>query len=163
MFERNELYKVYKISVPIIDMLAPYWNLYIRVGSIDIINTIVLPNEYSNAKDLCAKIYAKYKHDERNIEDQEELFAVQESVCNQVLQILKDYIIESIYSNNNFNSLFNDNILFIIHKDDSLLCVTKGCDHKKMKSLLSNFLRQTNPILLLLKAVDSKKRVDLMI
>ena len=26
-----------------------------------------------------------------------------------------------------------------------------------MKSLLSNFLRQTNPILLLLKAVDSKK------
>lgn len=157
MFERNELYKVYKISVPIIDMLAPYWNLYIRVGSIDIINTIVLPNEYSNAKDLCAKIYAKYKHDERNIEDQEELFAVQESVCNQVLQILKDYIIESIYSNNNFNSLFNDNILFIIHKDDSLLCVTKGCDHKKMKSLLSNFLRQTNPILLLLKAVDSKK------
>lgn len=36
MFERNELYKVYKISVPIIDMLVPYWNLYIRVGGINI-------------------------------------------------------------------------------------------------------------------------------
>lgn len=47
MFERNELYKVYKISVPIIDMLVPYWNLYIRVGGINIIDSIELPKEYS--------------------------------------------------------------------------------------------------------------------
>lgn len=51
MFERNELYKVYKISVPIIDMLVPYWNLYIRVGGINIIDSIELPKEYSAVKD----------------------------------------------------------------------------------------------------------------
>ena len=54
MFERNELYKVYKISVPIIDMLVPYWNLYIRVGGINIIDSIELPKEYSAVKDSCA-------------------------------------------------------------------------------------------------------------
>ena len=45
------------------------------------------------------------------------------------------------------------------------LCVTKGCDPKKMKSLLSKFLKKSNPIMLLLKAIDTKKgdRFDDMI
>ena len=72
--------------------------------------------------------------------------------------LLQDYIIESIYHKDNFIKIFNENILFIIHKDDNLLCVTAGCDSpKKMTSLLSNFLRQTNPIRLLLEAIDSNK------
>lgn len=158
MFERNELYKVYKISIPIIDMLLPYWSLYIRVGGIDIIDSINLPEEYSDVKKLCATVYAEYKHKEGSIKNEEELFAVQESVSNQILHILQDYIIESIYHKDNFIKIFNENILFIIHKDDNLLCVTAGCDSpKKMTSLLSNFLRQTNPIMLLLEAIDSNK------
>lgn len=166
MFERNELYKVYKISVPIIDMLVPYWNLYIRVGGVNIIDSIELPKEYSAVKDSCANAYAEYKqYVEKNVLNEYENFAAQESVSNQVLHILKDYIIESIYSKENFNNTFIDNVLSIIHKGDSLLCVTKGCDPKKMKSLLSKFLRKSNPIMLLLKAIDTKKgdRFDDMI
>lgn len=157
MFDRNELYKVYKISVPIIDMLAPYWNLYIRVGGIDIIKSIELPAEHSAVKDLCANAYVECKQNITDIPDKE-LFAIKESTSNQVLRILKDYIIESIYNKNNFDSTFIDNILFIIHKEDSLLCVTKGCDLKKMKLLLNKFLRKTNPIMLLLKAIDPSKK-----
>lgn len=158
MFERNELYKVYKISVPIIDMLVPYWSLYIRVGGIDIIDSIELPEEYSAIKDLCVNIYGEYKRDrEINVKNKDELSVAQESVCNQILHILKDYIIKSICSRDNFNNTFKDHILFIVHKDDSLLCVTKGCDSKKMTSLLGKFLKKSNPILLLLKAIDSKK------
>lgn len=149
MFERNELYKVYKISVPIIDMLVPYWSLYIRVGGIDIIDSIELPEEYSAIKDLCVNIYGEYKRDrEISVKNKDELSVAQESVCNQILHILKDYIIKSICSRDNFNNAFKDHILFIVHKDDSLLCVTKGCDSKKMTSLLGKFLKKSNPILL---------------
>ena len=106
MFERNELYKVYKISVPIIDMLVPYWNLYIRVGGVNIIDSIELPKEYSAVKDSCANAYAEYKqYVEKNVLNEYENFAAQESVSNQVLHILKDYIIESIYSKENFKPL----------------------------------------------------------
>ena len=62
MFERNELYRVYKISIPIIDLLVPYWNLYINIKGLSLIDTLEFPAGYESYKNNCIDIYNDYQH-----------------------------------------------------------------------------------------------------
>lgn len=160
MFDRNELYRVYKFSISIFDILEPYWNLYVRIKGIEIVNSLIFPEEYESYKSECSYLYDRYQNEVLNIKETENTEIIIEdyknSTINQVLHVLTKYVTKCIYNNGRFYEPLKKNVIAIFFDKDSLLCVTKECNEEKLKSLLEKSLRKSNPILSLLKVIDNE-------
>ena len=165
MFERNELYRVYKISIPIIDLLVPYWNLYINIKGLSIIDTLEFPAGYESYKKHCTEIYNDYQQKKEHIADKDDSIQLEETTINQILCVLTRYICANIYNREHFFKAFKKHFFTIVHKEDSFFCLTKDCNEEKMIGLLDKFLTNSNPIRLLLQTIDrnSEKNFDDMI
>lgn len=157
MFERNELYRVYKISIPIIDLLVPYWNLYINIKGLSLIDTLEFPAGYESYKNNCIDIYNDYQQKKEFIEDKEDAKLLEETTINQILCELTKYVCTNIYDREHFHRTFKKHFFTIVHKENSFICVTKDCNEEKMIELLDKFLTYSNPIRLLLQAIDTNR------
>lgn len=159
MFDRNELYRVYKFNVSIFDILGPYWNLYVRIKGIEILNTLTFPDGYESYKLECSHLYERFQKDIIDVKDIEEKESIIEdiknSIINKVLNELTKYVTESMYKNERFYEPLRKKVIAIFFDKDSLVCVTKECNEEKLKLILEKSLRRANPILSLLKVIDN--------
>ena len=115
MFERNELYRVYKISIPIIDLLVPYWNLYINIKGLSLIDTLEFPAGYESYKNNCIDIYNDYQQKKEFIEDKEDAKLLEETTINQILCELTKYVCTNIYDREHFHRTFKKHFFTIVH------------------------------------------------
>ena len=157
MFDRNELYRIYKFSLPIFDILVPYWNLYVRFKGIDVIKSLNFPEGFEEYSDKCSLIYHEHLSEiEKTEGDVDAIASIEETTYNQVLQIVTEYICLTILNNEQFGRTFKKRLFLILIEGESLLCITKDCDEEKMEELLISFLNRSNPIKILLNILDAE-------
>lgn len=162
MFDNSERYKVYKFSIPLGDILSPYWYLYYKMYKTQIFDVIQLPKPFDetiNNLNEAIETQQIVKEGEGEQLSKEKLDELYQILSQKVFDLLVNCVSSEIFTPINFQKIlgnkFEDKILAIFH-DDNFLIITENCDVDTLKEYWVKFLKKFNPIGIFIKYLDPK-------
>ena len=159
MFDNSERYKVYKFSIPLGDILSPYWYLYCKMYKTQIFDEIHLPKPYDETFNHLKETTNIQQNVEAGENDQISKEKLDESYLifsQKVFDLLVNSVSNEIFTPINYEihgKQFEDKILAIFH-DDNFLIITENCDVDTLKKYWIKFLNKFNPIQIFIKYLD---------